>query len=57
MAKNKNRKQGGPDQRGAQEQAQRGTEQMESAAEQSEAAPNPAQFTSGGKRQKKFGHN
>ncbi|GGK57473.1 hypothetical protein [Streptomyces flaveus] len=57
MAKNKNRKQGGPQQRGTQEQARRGTEELASAAEQTESAPGPDRFTSGGKRQKKFGHN
>ncbi len=58
MAKNKNRQQQrGQQQRGAQQdQAERGAEQMESAADQ---APSPAQFAGGshGKKQKKFGHN
>lgn len=58
MAKNKNRKQGGPQQRGTQDQARRGAEELASAAEQTESAASAAQFApGGGKRQKKFGHN
>ncbi|NGO11083.1 hypothetical protein G5C60_26650 [Streptomyces sp. HC44] len=57
MAKNKNRKQGGPEQRGATEQTQRGAERSAPPGEQNDAAPSPAQFASGGKRRKKFGHN
>jgi hypothetical protein len=58
MAKNKNRKQTGPKQSGAHEQARRGAEELAPAAEQTESAASAAQFASGGgKRRKKFGHN
>ncbi|RFU85888.1 hypothetical protein DY218_15035 [Streptomyces triticagri] len=60
MAKNKNRKQGSPQER-AQQQSQRGTEQQRPDAQQgaqSEVQASPADFAPGGsKRQKKFGHN
>ncbi|WP_328772298.1 hypothetical protein [Streptomyces sp. NBC_00286] len=58
MAKNKNRKQTRPKQRGTQDQARRGTEELASTAEQTEPAASTTQFASGGgKRRKKFGHN
>lgn len=58
MAKNKNRKQSGPQQRGTKDQARRGAEELVSAADQTESAPGSAEVVSGGgKRQKRFGHN
>ncbi|MGP4042737.1 hypothetical protein [Streptomyces sp. 2A115] len=55
MAKNKNRKQAGEQDRGHEQAAERGAERMGSA----EPSPStgPAQFAGGAKRQKKFGHN
>ncbi|WP_327356765.1 hypothetical protein [Streptomyces sp. NBC_01304] len=58
MAKNKNRQNRDQQQRGQQQESQRGAEQAEQAGEVQNEAPSNSGFSpSGGKRQKKFGHN
>ncbi|MFC7309169.1 hypothetical protein ACFQVC_33800 [Streptomyces monticola] len=55
MAKNKNRKQGGDQDRGQQQAPERSAEPQQT--EVQNEAPSPSNMAERSKRQKKFGHN